>query len=95
MNIVMTGGTSGIGKCALASLAREGARILPGARRAGPENVETIGLDLAQLASVKAFAAIDHDRVNGMGIDALVLIAGVQSRKTDERTADGFETASA
>ena len=88
----MTGGTSGIGKCALASLAREGTKILLGARRAGPENVETIDLELTRLASVRTFAAVVRDRVNRMGIDALVLNAGVQSRNADERTADGFET---
>jgi|SRR5208337_2002196 len=92
MNVVMTGGTSGIGKFALASLVNEGARILLGARRSGPENVETIDLNLARLSSVKEFAAVVHDRLNGAGIDALVLNAGVQSRNIDERTADGFET---
>ena len=92
MNIVMTGGTSGIGKFALASLVHEGARIFLVARRMGPENVETIDLDLARLASVRAFAAVVHNRVSGNGIDALILNAGVQSRSIDERTADGFET---
>jgi NAD(P)-dependent dehydrogenase (short-subunit alcohol dehydrogenase family) len=92
MNIVMTGGTSGIGKHALGFLARDGARILLGARRAGPEGVETIDLDLARLASVRAFAADVQGRLSGKGIDALILNAGVQSRSIDERTADGFET---
>jgi NAD(P)-dependent dehydrogenase (short-subunit alcohol dehydrogenase family) len=92
MNIVMTGGTSGIGKFALASLAREGARIVLGARRSGPQNVETIDLDLARLSSVRAFASVVHDRLGGNGIDALILNAGIQSRSIDERTADGFET---
>ncbi len=92
MNVVMTGGTSGIGKFALASLINEGARILLGARRSGPENVETIDLNLTLLSSVKEFAAVVHDRLNGVGIDALVLNAGVQSRNIDERTVDGFET---
>jgi NAD(P)-dependent dehydrogenase (short-subunit alcohol dehydrogenase family) len=92
MNIVMTGGTSGIGKFALASLAREGARILLGIRRAGLEDVDTIDLDLARLASVRAFASIVHDRLGGSGIDALILYAGAQSKSIDERTADGFET---
>lgn len=49
-------------------------------------------MDLAQLASVRTFAAAVGERLGETPIDALVLNAGVSLSSAEERTADGFET---
>ena len=94
--IVMTGATSGIGAAALEHIARDrDSVVLVGARRPGrsiPAGIETLPLDLASLASVRAFADAVVVRLNGSPIDALVLNAGTQARTLDGATAEGFET---
>lgn len=89
--IVMTGGTSGIGRIA-AERMRDAAeaRVLLGARRPGPDGVETLPLDLTQLDEVRRFAAEVRDRLEGP-VDALVLNAGVSAPHVDVRTPNGFE----
>ena len=94
--LVMTGATSGIGAHALACMtARPGTRAIIGARpsatRVTPAGVETLPLDLASLADVRAFAAAVLDRLNGEKIDMLVLNAGAQFRDTLARSAEGYE----
>ncbi|WP_326555401.1 SDR family NAD(P)-dependent oxidoreductase [Micromonospora sp. NBC_01813] len=91
--IVMTGGTSGFGADARARLAaRPGTRVLSGSRSTAPTDPDALPLDLARLDSVRAFAQAVIDRLDGTGIDALVLNAGLSFRTGDRRTGDGFET---
>lgn len=91
--IVMTGGTSGLGRAAARQLLREpGTRLLLGARSRGLAEAETLPLDLSRLESVRAFAQAVGDRLGETPIDALVLNAGVQIANNEQCTADGFET---
>ncbi|MDO9410228.1 oxidoreductase [Patulibacter sp.] len=92
--VVVTGGTSGIGLVAARELARAGARTVftardeeKGARVAATidGDVEVRPLDLADLASVRAFAAAWEG-----DIDVLVNNAGVMMPPLG-RTTDGFE----
>lgn len=92
--VVVTGATSGIGRAAAHELARAGARVVLAVRdvergaavAAGmPGDVEVRRLDLADLASVRDFAAAtDHP------VDVLVNNAGLMAVPF-RRTADGFE----
>ena len=83
----MTGATSGIGEGAAQLLVAGGHRVIAGARGGGlPPGAEFLPLDLASLASVRAFVAACPER-----IDALVLNAGMQVHTTKQRSADGFE----
>jgi NAD(P)-dependent dehydrogenase (short-subunit alcohol dehydrogenase family) len=91
--IVMTGGTAGIGAVAVRHLeALPDARLIMGARAGGaPAEAERLPLDLASLASVRAFAAAVAERLGDAPIDALLLNAGGQRPDVDTRSADGFE----
>ncbi len=53
---------------------------------------EPLPLDLARLASIRAFAAAVQESLSGAAIDILVLNAGTQYSNVDTRTEDGFET---
>jgi NAD(P)-dependent dehydrogenase (short-subunit alcohol dehydrogenase family) len=92
--IVMTGATSGIGAQAIKQLAASpDTLVLTGARgkgRAVP-GAEVFPLDLASLASVRAFAEAVQQRLGSVRIDMLVLNAGAQFRNGSQRSADGFE----
>jgi len=91
--IVMTGGTSGLGAVAAQQLLKTpNTRLLIGSRRDGPAKAETLRLDLARLASVRAFAESVQDRLGTTLIDALVLNTGLQFPTTYQRSEDGFET---
>lgn len=91
---VVTGANSGIGLSAARELSRAGARVILAVRntakgeeaaRGLPGDTEVRALDLADLASVRAFAAgVDED------IDVLINNAGVMNVPL-ARTADGFE----
>ncbi len=98
---VVTGANSGIGYCAARELARRGAHVLLACRseQRGQEAVRRLKdevpsaragyrhLDLADLTSVRAFAAdFDEDR-----LDLLINNAGVMALPYG-RTVDGFET---
>jgi NAD(P)-dependent dehydrogenase (short-subunit alcohol dehydrogenase family) len=92
--IVMTGGTSGLGKIAARRiLASSDVRLVLGARGEGPPRAQTLALDLARLESVRAFAAAVGKQLGPAGIHALVLNAGTTLPNDDGRTEDGFETA--
>lgn len=88
--IVMTGGTSGFGAVAADRIRRDGeANLLLGARS---ESRGTLPLDLADLDSVRGFAAGVRGRLGAGQMDALVLNAGVIRPDADHRTDAGFET---
>lgn len=92
---IVTGGNSGLGAETVRALANAGARVLLACRdrakgdavaRAVSGAVEVRELDLADLASVRAFAAgVDEP------VDLLINNAGVMAPPRG-RTADGFET---
>lgn len=88
MLVVMTGGTRGLGRVAAEQMTGLGTPIM-GARR--PEDVPAgwhyQPLDLASLASVRAFAAALPEGP----ISHLILNAGGQRPDTKARSADGFE----
>ncbi|MBX7197632.1 MAG: SDR family oxidoreductase [Sandaracinus sp.] len=99
---VVTGGNSGIGLVTVLQLAKQGATVVLACRR--PEEgekaraqasadargrIEVVALDLASLASVRAFAAevsAKHPAIHG-----LVANAGVMNTPRG-KTKDGFET---
>lgn len=92
--IVVTGANSGIGLVAARELARKGARIVLAVRDTAkgeaaaasiPGTAEVRHLDLADLASVREFAAGWEGE-----LDVLVNNAGVMA-VPERRTADGFE----
>jgi retinol dehydrogenase 12 len=102
--VVITGGNSGIGKEAAIGIARAGAHVVVAARNPAKAaaavaeieqsadatgRVETIPIDLASFASVRAFAetfAAKHDR-----LDVLLNNAGLVLRSRT-LTGDGHET---
>lgn len=93
MRIIVTGGSSGVGKATAAALAGAGhhvliaCRTMPKAERVAAEiggHVEVRHLDLADLESVRRFAATVGD------VDVLVNNAGVFGLPLT-RTVDGFE----
>jgi NAD(P)-dependent dehydrogenase (short-subunit alcohol dehydrogenase family) len=101
--VVITGANSGIGYHAAAILARCGAEVVLACRdeRRGAEavarlradvpaaRVQLAQLDLASLASVRAFA--DGELARGKPIDLLINNAGVMAPLRRLETADGLE----
>jgi NADP-dependent 3-hydroxy acid dehydrogenase YdfG len=91
---VVTGASSGIGKAIAVALAREGARVVGGARRADriPTPVTPLELDVTDVASCEDFVAAATEELSG--IDILVNGAGLalgrdlfgDSTEDDERT---------
>jgi len=92
--VIMTGATAGLGEVAAQQISRTpNSRLIIGARNSrGPTDITVLPLDLARLANVRMFAEAVFERLNGAGIDALVLNAGAQFPNVDQRTEDGFET---
>ncbi|MBT2466990.1 SDR family NAD(P)-dependent oxidoreductase [Streptomyces sp. ISL-66] len=102
---VVTGANSGIGYVAARELARHGASVVLACRSAARgraaevrlrtevpgADVEFLPLDLADLATVREFAAAYGRRRGGDTLDLLVNNAGVMALPYG-RTADGFET---
>ncbi len=90
---VVTGASSGIGAAIAAALAREGARVVGGARRADriAAPVAALELDVMEPESCERFVAAAVDRLGG--IDILVNAAGLSlgrdlfdhSNEVDER----------
>ncbi|HSY36997.1 MAG TPA: oxidoreductase [Acidobacteriaceae bacterium] len=101
--VLVTGANSGIGYQAALELARHGAHVLLGCRneakgraalqrllREAPgANAEVVQLDMASLASIRAFAAVFLGR--GVVLDLLINNAGVMALPKRELTEDGFE----
>ncbi len=75
---VVTGASSGIGAATAQALAREGARVVGGARRTDriQPPVISLELDVTDPASCERFAAAATDELGG-GIDILVNAAGL------------------
>ncbi|MFI2437517.1 oxidoreductase [Streptomyces sp. NPDC018693] len=99
--VVVTGGNGGIGYVTARELARRGAHTVLACRDDGRAaravarlraevpgaRVEARRLDLADLASIRAFAAAwDHDRLDVLVNNAAVVMVPLS------RTADGFES---
>ena len=103
--VLITGANSGIGWETALELARKGAEIILPARtqakaddaiarirRQVPSAKLTPEiLDLADLSSVRAFAARYIERFPGQSLDLLINNAGVMAVPTRELTVDGFE----
>jgi NAD(P)-dependent dehydrogenase (short-subunit alcohol dehydrogenase family) len=103
--VVITGANSGIGFHTALELARRGAEVVLPARTEAKaaDAVQRIRaevpdakltpaiLDLASLASVRAFASWYAERYPGQSIDLLINNAGVMAVPTRELTVDGFE----
>jgi NAD(P)-dependent dehydrogenase (short-subunit alcohol dehydrogenase family) len=100
--VVITGGNAGIGKETAVGLAERGAKVVITSRdegrgaaaldairtRSGSDTVEVMELDLADTASIRAFAAAVLERLPR--IDVLVNNAGLVVGRRQE-TKDGFE----
>jgi len=100
---LVTGANSGIGYQAALELARHGAHVLLGCRNAAKgkaaldrlqreapgASAELVELDMASLASIRAFAAAFAAR--NIPLDLLINNAGVMALPHRELTADGFE----
>lgn len=103
--VVITGANSGIGFEAALELARKGAElILPARTQAKAEDAVSRILkqvpqahlypeilDLAEQASIHAFAKRVIERFPGQSLDLLINNAGVMALPKRETTADGFE----
>jgi NAD(P)-dependent dehydrogenase (short-subunit alcohol dehydrogenase family) len=103
--VVITGANSGIGFEATLELARKGAElILPARTQAKAEDAVSRILkqvpqarlypeilDLAEQASIHAFAKRVIERFPGQSLDLLINNAGVMALPKRETTADGFE----
>lgn len=92
--VVMTGATAGLGAHAVQRIAGQpNTRVIIGARGSGtvPRGAEVVPLDLASLASVRAFADAVTTQLGDTRIDILVLNAGRQAAGGDQQSADGFE----
>lgn len=93
---LVTGVSSGIGAEIARSLAGHGAEVVGAARNtekaaaamSGVANFQTIGLDLASLASVREVA--DALLADGRGFDIVVACAGIMATEFG-KTVDGFE----
>lgn len=91
--VVMTGGTSGLGKIAAQKIDRmPNTHLLLGVREGAQTPIETLPLDLTRLTSVRAFVEALSAQLRNTQIDVLVLNAGAQFGNLNQRTEDGFET---
>jgi len=103
--VLITGANSGIGFEATLELVRRGAEILLPARSLGKANdaiarirsqvpgakLTPALLDLASLASIRAFAKFVAQTFPGQSLDLLINNAGVMAVPTRELTVDGYE----
>ena len=87
--VVLTGGSSGIGRALAAEFTARGASVLVGSRRKVADDRQQHTIDLASLSSVSKFAA--SILTMGRPIDVLVLNAGVHVPWRRVTTSDGHE----
>ena len=103
LNIAITGTSQGIGSSAAAQLISQGHRVIHGCRSKERADlaVESAGggeglvCDLADLSSVRTFAAEVRHLCGEEGLDVLCLNAGIAPstrRNEPELTKDGFES---
>ena len=99
---IVTGGNTGIGKATVEGLVRRGATVVIACRdtgrgqaalreiaaNSGSKDLHVMQLDLASLASVRAFAEMFMGKFTRL--DVLVANAGIMTRKR-QLTADGIE----
>jgi NAD(P)-dependent dehydrogenase (short-subunit alcohol dehydrogenase family) len=92
-NVVMTGGTSGLGLIAARQIAADAdVNLIVGARGSAKANTGVVlNLDLMDLNSVRSFAEQVRSSLGGGGIDALVLNAGLARSDVETRTRQGYE----
>jgi NAD(P)-dependent dehydrogenase (short-subunit alcohol dehydrogenase family) len=103
--VIITGANSGIGFQAALELARRGAEVILPARTEA-KSIDAIGrirdqapnaklvpavLDLASLASIRAFAGFYGEHFPGRSLDLHINNAGVMALPRRELTVDGFE----
>lgn len=74
--LVMTGGSSGLGRVAAQRLLEAGATLWVAGRSAPPEGAVWLEADLSSLAGAEALAAQVRERAEGRRVQALVLNAG-------------------
>ena len=86
--VVMTGGTSGLGRVAANRFVEKGMTVLAAVRSAPPTGVHGIVADLTRLADVRVFAEEVTTRLEGRLIDTLVLNAGGYG---NVRTPEGYD----
>lgn len=93
--IIMTGASNGIGLNAVRRIIdKPDIRVVAGSRsgrRAMPDAIEVLPLDLSSLKSVASFAASVKENLEEEQIDVLVLNAGIASRGAVQRSIDGFD----
>lgn len=93
INIVMTGGTSGIGEITAKKLITEPeTRVILGYRNKQVQGAVHISLDLRNFDSVRSFAAEVVERTDSEKIHILICNAGVNFPNVNTRTVNGFET---
>ncbi len=94
-NVVMTGGTSGLGLAAARRMAAsKDVNLIVGARGSAKLRKGTVlNLDLFDLNSVRSFAEKVRASLGDGGIDALVLNAGIGYSDVESRTPQGYEAA--
>lgn len=93
MDIVMTGGTSGLGAVAAKNILQvPNCKLLLGYRSNKVNNAVHIPLNLKSLQSVRDFASDVIQKIGTDKINVLICNAGMNYPTVDTRTKDGFET---
>lgn len=93
MNIVMTGGTSGLGAVAAKNILQApNCKLFLGYRNNKVNGAEHLSLYLNSLQSVRDFTSEVIQTIGSAKINVLICNAGMNYPNVDTRTKDGFET---